>query len=274
MEHYSTATRDSNTLHTRILSLRKSITLFLLCLAVAISGTMHRWRISSGIWKRRLCGNSRCSLLKTLRRLLINIFTFTTVNGYNWNQDRHLIKPGACLCNLTRGFLFVSCLMGAVHSIVYPLFYLLTHRVSHWMPTNQMHMNMEDRLIGIRTGIDDHTKAWFMNTLLFSDLASDSEQVTNQVLILQVYLIDRDNMFVRNNKYMTRRNRMDIVESCCLLVLVNYRPRAYPCNNLTESALIHNEMISPKNLSVFNLVRWTGVIWFHRLSWLIAFTRR
>jgi hypothetical protein len=36
-----------------------------------------------------------------------------------------------------------------VHSIGCPIFILLTHRVSHWLTTNQMHMNMEDRLIGI-----------------------------------------------------------------------------------------------------------------------------
>ena len=52
------------------------------CHGVAIVGTMLRWRISTGISRKKLCVSSRSQPFNKHRKLLMNILPFTTMKGY------------------------------------------------------------------------------------------------------------------------------------------------------------------------------------------------
>ena len=53
------------------------------CRAGVTVGTMLRWRTSLDTSRKNICGNSNKPPLKILSNLLMNTFTFTTMNGYN-----------------------------------------------------------------------------------------------------------------------------------------------------------------------------------------------
>ena len=81
-------------------------------------------------------------------------------------------------------------------------FYIfLTHRVTHRLSPDQVYVDMEYRLARISTSIDNQTIAWFLYTLLFSNLASDRKQVPHQIFIGKIHLVDRANVFVRYIKF-------------------------------------------------------------------------
>ena len=115
MDWSCTAIRAHNTLHKPIMmSWPRSAISRLLCRAVEIAGIMRLWKISLVTSKKNIYDNSKSPPLKKWSNSFTNIFTFTTMRGYNWKQDRHPMKPGVCSVDQRGAFFF--CLVDRVQS--------------------------------------------------------------------------------------------------------------------------------------------------------------
>ena len=63
---------------------------------------------------------------------------------------------------------------------------LLTYRMPHSLPANEMQVHVKYGLSAMRTGIDDDAITALMNIFLCRDLTSHHEHVTDQWLILNL----------------------------------------------------------------------------------------
>ena len=81
-------------------------------------------------------------------------------------------------------------------------------------------MQMEDRLAGLRIGVDDGSVTGAVDALPSSHLAGHGQHVTQEQLILLKIVIQRNQMLARNDKQMNRRFGIDVLKYDTVFVLV------------------------------------------------------
>jgi hypothetical protein len=112
----------------------------------------------------------------------------------------------------------------------------LSNRVSHPTPANQVHVQVEDGLTAIQTGIDDETIAAVLNIFFFSDFSRGKEDATKNQRIFRFSLVDRFNVAIWHNQDMGRANRLDVAEGGHIFVAIHDVGFGFTGDDFTEEA--------------------------------------
>jgi len=94
--------------------------------------------------------------------------------------------------------------------------------MAHGLSSNDVQVQVEDDLSGVRTGIDDQAVAGILDIFAFGELAGDIKHVSYQFLILRFNFVNRWNMLIRHNQNMGGSYRVDIPKSGNLIISENF----------------------------------------------------
>lgn len=102
-----------------------------------------------------------------------------------------------------------------------------------------MDVQVKDCLAAVGIGIDDHAIAVFGKAAASRDVRSRNKQVSKHGGILRGGLVQRIDVNPRNDQYMNRSLRGDVIERDAYLVLVHQCRRYFGCCYLAEYTIIH-----------------------------------
>ena len=104
-----------------------------------------------------------------------------------------------------------------------------------------MKVYVKNNLPGIWTSVDDQAISSLSNTIFGCQNLRGSEHVSDQCFIHSVNFISGSDVFAGNDEDMDGSDWMNVQKCNHLVVLVNYRARAFTLNDLAEDAirLIH-----------------------------------
>lgn len=117
----------------------------------------------------------------------------------------------------------------------------------HLSPAEQMQVEMEDRLSGVRADVI-HGAISALKLAFAGELCRDELAIANQFCIGFACLIDADNMLFRHDENMRRRSRLDVFKGKNFIVFVNFFRRNAAGDDLAEEAVGHNKEILAKIL--------------------------
>ena len=95
---------------------------------------------------------------------------------------------------------------------------------------------MEDRLPGMRAGVDDQPVTAFRDPFLLCELFRHQHHVSHQRLILRCQLVDRVDVPVGNDQDVRGGNGMSIAESRDQAIALEYLGRGFAGDDFTEDA--------------------------------------
>ena len=101
-----------------------------------------------------------------------------------------------------------------------------------------MQMDVENSLCRINAGICNEAITALINSFLFGEFACCCDEMSHQLLILYFERIDRLDVPVRYDQYMSWRDRVDIAESGQLFVPINDGRFRFVRNDLAENARV------------------------------------
>jgi hypothetical protein len=101
-------------------------------------------------------------------------------------------------------------------------------------------MDVEYRLPGVCSSVDDEPVAGLSDAFLIGQVAGNGKQVPNQGFIIQCNVINRSDMLLGHDQDMGGSGGIDIPESRSLLILVDNIARDFPSHDFTENtASVH-----------------------------------
>lgn len=108
------------------------------------------------------------------------------------------------------------------------------HGDRHALPTQQVHMEVVNRLPAIMAGVDNQPVPGLVHFFLGGNLAGDGEEMAENWFILGFYRIHRFDMLIRYDDDVMWGGRVDIVEGCDQIVLVDRVTGAISGNDPAE----------------------------------------
>ena len=116
----------------------------------------------------------------------------------------------------------------------------------HRASTEQMQMQMADRLAAILAGIHHRAEA-VAEPFLFRDLLRHCVQVSKQPLVPGRQMRERGNVLARDQQQMHRRLRMNIREDHRIVIFIKLLRRNRTRGNLAEQT-VHADQLNPARL--------------------------
>jgi len=80
---------------------------------------------------------------------------------------------------------------------------------------------MKDSLPPVRTGVDDHTVAALVHTILHGELPANDEHVPDQSRIFLGQFVNGGNVFVGHDQDVRRRYGMDVAKGGHLIIAIH-----------------------------------------------------
>ncbi len=108
-----------------------------------------------------------------------------------------------------------------------------------------MQMNVEHRLPRIRTTIHGDAIAVFRIPSIRRNFLRCQKQLAHQRCIFRLNVIDGSNVLTRNNQYMQRCLRVNVVESQHIVVFIGNFCRDLTCHNAAEQTVAHQYFLRP-----------------------------
>ncbi|RWX47847.1 hypothetical protein H206_05569 [Candidatus Electrothrix aarhusensis] len=116
-----------------------------------------------------------------------------------------------------------------------------TRRPAQATSTEDMHVDVKNRLPGLGTVIKD--KAKLLNAFFLRHLIADSYQLTHELFILFGHSGRPADMLFRNNKKMHRRCGRDVPKSQYLIILIEFVRGDITLNDLTEQTVFSHSLL-------------------------------
>ena len=101
-------------------------------------------------------------------------------------------------------------------------------------------MQVRDRFAGVRTVVDDETKA-FGKVQFFRDRSGDEKQVPEYGLVAWIRRADASDDVFRHDQQVNRRLRLDVVQDDAMFVLVFDLRRNFALDDPLKNRLGHGE---------------------------------
>ena len=114
------------------------------------------------------------------------------------------------------------------------LVFLLPNRMTHALAAHQVHVQVENNLPAVRTGVDDQTVAILVDVFSFCKLFGDREELSHEWLIFRVDVVDRCDVFVWHDQDVRGGDRVNIEKGGYSLVFVNDGGRGFPVTILQK----------------------------------------
>ncbi len=115
--------------------------------------------------------------------------------------------------------------------------YSLSHRETHPLTTNEVHVDVIHRLSRVWPSVDDQTVPRFGDSLLCCELSGDTKEMTHQHGIIRTEVVDGGDVLFRNYQDMMWCNRSNILEGNHQIVAKEKASRAFTGDDSAEDAL-------------------------------------
>src|SRR5262249_8280552 len=115
----------------------------------------------------------------------------------------------------------------------------LSRRPTHRATAQQMVMQMEHRLSGMRAAIDYHTKTFFGDSQVLGQFRGYTKNLPDNRSIFRTEIQNRSDMFSWHDQNVHRRLGTDILKSDHIRILVNQFPLDFSLYNAAKKTVFH-----------------------------------